>query len=118
MPAGSSRVQIASRRWFAMFCLGRCVTCRAGLGWMRSMGGLGVDFRALFEAAPGLFLVLDPDLRIVAVSDAYVAATMVRREDVLGRDLFEVFPDNPDDPAATGVGNLRASLRRVLERGR
>jgi PAS domain-containing protein len=28
------------------------------------------DFRALFEAAPGLYLVLDPDLRIIAVSDA------------------------------------------------
>jgi signal transduction histidine kinase/CheY-like chemotaxis protein len=50
---------------------------------------------------------------IVAVSDAYLHATMTRREDILGRGLFEVFPDNPDDPAATGVGNLRASLDRV-----
>lgn len=29
-----------------------------------------------------------------------------------------MFPDNPDDPAATGVGNLRASLDRVLKTGR
>jgi hypothetical protein len=29
------------------------------------------DFRALFESAPGLYLVLTPDLKIVAVSDAY-----------------------------------------------
>jgi signal transduction histidine kinase/CheY-like chemotaxis protein len=50
---------------------------------------------------------------IVAVSDAYLHATMTRREDILGRGLFEVFPDNPDDPGATGVGNLRASLDRV-----
>ena len=77
------------------------------------MGSADVDFRALFEAAPGLFLVLDTDLRIVAVSDAYLAATMIRRDDVLGRGIFEVFPDNPDDPAATGVGNLRASLELV-----
>ena len=77
------------------------------------MGSADVDFRALFEAAPGLFLVLDTDLRIVAVSDAYLAATMIRRDDVLGRGIFEVFPDNPNDPAATGVGNLRASLERV-----
>jgi len=77
------------------------------------MGSADVDFRALFEAAPGLFLVLDPELRIVAVSDAYLAATMIRRDDVLGRGIFEVFPDNPNDPAATGVGNLRASLERV-----
>jgi signal transduction histidine kinase/CheY-like chemotaxis protein len=82
------------------------------------MGSAGVDFRALFEAAPGSFLVLDPDLRIVAVTDAYVAATMIRREDVLGRGIFDVFPDNPDDPDATGVGNLRASLERVRRTGR
>jgi signal transduction histidine kinase/DNA-binding response OmpR family regulator len=72
------------------------------------------DFRALFEAAPGLYLVLDPTLRIVAASDAYLAATMTKRNDILDRDLFDVFPDNPDDVGATGVSNLRASLERVL----
>ncbi|MCC6742202.1 MAG: response regulator [Planctomycetia bacterium] len=75
------------------------------------------DFRALFEAAPGLFLALTPGLRIVAVSDAYLRATKTTREGMLGRGLFEVFPDNPDDPAATGVGNLRSSLERVLATG-
>src|SRR6185436_13083080 len=74
------------------------------------------DFRALFESAPALYLVLTPDLTIVAVSDAYAAATMTRRDEILGRGLFEVFPDNPDDPAATGVRNLRASLERVIQK--
>lgn len=73
------------------------------------------DFRRLFESAPGLYLVLDPALTIVAVSDAYLSATMTRREEILGRGLFEVFPDNPDDPEATGEGNLRASLDRVMQ---
>jgi len=68
----------------------------------------------LFESAPGLYLVLTPDLMIVAVSDAYARATMTRREAIVGRGLFEVFPDNPDDPGATGTANLRASLDRVL----
>jgi signal transduction histidine kinase/CheY-like chemotaxis protein len=72
------------------------------------------DFRKLFESAPGLYLVLSPELRILAVSDAYLRATMTKRDAILGRALFEVFPDNPDDPAATGVRNLRASLNRVL----
>jgi signal transduction histidine kinase len=75
------------------------------------------DFRALFEAAPGLYLVLAPDLTIVAASEAYVRATMTDRRQIVGRHLFEVFPDNPDDPAATGEHNLGASLERVL-RGR
>lgn len=76
------------------------------------------DFRALFEAAPGLYLVLDPELRIVAASDAYLAATLTAREQILGRGLFEVFPDNPDDPAATGTRNLRASLERARASGK
>jgi len=73
------------------------------------------DFRILFESAPGLYLVLTPNLDIVAVSDAYLMATMTTREAILGQHLFNVFPDNPEDPNATGVGNLRASLNRVLQ---
>jgi formate hydrogenlyase transcriptional activator len=75
---------------------------------------LTTDFEVLFHSVPGLYLVLAPDLTIVAVSDAYLRATMTQREAVLGRGIFEVFPDNPDDPGATGVRNLRASLERVL----
>ena len=73
------------------------------------------DFRALFESAPGLYLALTPDLTIAAVSEAYLRATMTRREEILGRRLFDIFPDNPDDPSATGVLNLKASLGRVLQ---
>ncbi|HUQ37734.1 MAG TPA: PAS domain-containing protein [Aestuariivirga sp.] len=73
------------------------------------------DFRALFEGSPNLYLVLDPHFKIVAVSDAYCRATMTDRKTILGRGVFEVFPDNPADPKATGVSNLRSSLERVLQ---
>lgn len=73
-----------------------------------------LDFQALFQALPGLYLILSPDFTIVAVSDAYLRATMTKREEILGRGIFEVFPDNPGDPGATGVHNLRSSLQRVL----
>ncbi len=72
------------------------------------------DFRLLFESIPGCHLVLDPELVIVAVSNAYLDATKTKRADIVGRPLFEVFPDNPDDEMATGETNLRLSLRRVL----
>jgi signal transduction histidine kinase/CheY-like chemotaxis protein len=88
-----------------------------GAGPARAGPARPADFQVLFESAPGLFLVLDPQLRIVAVSDAYLAATMTDRATIMGRGIFEVFPDNPDDPGATGVSNLRASLDRVC-RGR
>ena len=76
-----------------------------------------VDFRALLEGAPDLYLILDPALNIVAVSNAYTAATLTRREEIVGKGVFDVFPDNPADAAAAGVHNLRASLRRVLTAG-
>ena len=75
------------------------------------------DFQAIFESAPGSNLILEPDsprFSIVGVSDAYLAATMTKREHILGRGLFEVFPGNPADSEATGVRNLNASLDRVL----
>jgi PAS domain S-box-containing protein len=74
-----------------------------------------INFQALFESAPGLYLVLTPDLEIVAVSDAYLNATMTQRAVILGRGLFDVFPDNPNDPDADGVSNLRTSLNSVLK---
>src|SRR6202000_1951395 len=74
-----------------------------------------VDYRGLFENAPGLDLVVDRTFTIVAASDAYLSATMTMREAIVGRHLFDVFPDDPADPAATGVGNLRASLERVVK---
>jgi len=72
------------------------------------------DFQRLFQSAPGCYLVLAPDLTILAVSDAYLRATKTEREGILGRGVFDVFPANPDDPTESGVANLSASLARVL----
>lgn len=72
------------------------------------------DAFRLLEAAPGAYLVLDLDLTIVAVTDTYLRATMTARDEIVGRGLFEVFPDNPADPRATGERNLRASLETAV----
>jgi len=73
-----------------------------------------IHFQKLLESAPGLYLILFPDLTIAAATNAYLKATMTRREDILGRGLFDIFPTNPDDPTASGVSNLRASLHYVI----
>lgn len=82
------------------------------------MSDTALDFRLFFEASPDVLLVLLPDaprFTMVAATDARLAATHTTREGTLGRGLFEIFPDNPDDVDATGTSNLRASLMRVLE---
>lgn len=73
-----------------------------------------IDYRALFAAVPSPCLVLAPDLVIVEVNKAYLRATGRVREELIGRYLFDVHPDNPADPDADGVRNLTASLQRVL----
>ncbi|MET8768057.1 SpoIIE family protein phosphatase [Streptomyces sp. NPDC004658] len=73
-----------------------------------------VDHAALFAATPSPYLVLGPDLIIVDVNQAYLAATERTRKDLLGRHIFSAFPDNPADPHADGVRNVDASLHRVL----
>jgi polar amino acid transport system substrate-binding protein len=74
-----------------------------------------INFKLIFESAPQLYLVLTPDLTIVAASDAYLHATMTKRDDILGRQFFDVFPDNPADSTATGLRNVRASLDIVFK---
>ena len=75
------------------------------------------DYRQLFDAAPTPYLVLAPDLTIVAVNEAYLTATATRRETLVGLSIFAAFPDNPADRDADGVRNLRRSLGTVLATG-
>jgi len=72
------------------------------------------EFRALFESAPGSYLVLRPDFTIVTASDEMVRTAGRTREDLVGRHLFDVFPDNPDDPEVAASRDLRDSIETVL----
>lgn len=72
-----------------------------------------IQYKVLFENIPGMFLILDPDYTIKAVSDAYLNATMTERSRIVERNIFDVFPDDPAESDASGVRNLRLSLDRV-----
>jgi len=75
-------------------------------------------FRLLYEAQHTAHLVLAPDLTIEAVSEPYQQATLRREEELVGKYMFTAFPDNPDDPNASGVRNLAASLEWVKQHRR
>ncbi|MFE0648506.1 PP2C family protein-serine/threonine phosphatase [Streptomyces sp. NPDC059534] len=81
------------------------------------MKGPGIDYRAVFQATPSAVALLTPDLVYADVNEAYLSLSGHTREQIVGRYLFDVFPDNPEDPAATGTRNLRASLERVVATG-
>jgi PAS domain S-box-containing protein len=74
-----------------------------------------LDYAALFEATPSPCAVLGPDLVIVEVNRAYLKAAGRTRDDLLGRNIFDAFPENRADAQTDGMAQLRASLARVLQ---
>ena len=58
-----------------------------------------IDYQRIFESAPALFLLLGADetFPILDASNGYLRATYTERDGLVGRSLFEVFPDNPQD---------------------
>ncbi|GAA4455161.1 hypothetical protein GCM10023189_22670 [Nibrella saemangeumensis] len=70
-----------------------------------------------FEATPGISVVLRPDapvFTLVAVSNDFIRESGMKREDVIGKGHFEVFPKSPDDPHFTGEQNLKASFDYII----
>ena len=72
------------------------------------------DFQKFLEIVTGMYMILDTQFNIVAVGGSYAKQTMIDPTQVIGKNLFDVFPDNPKDESPTGSKNIRASLERVL----
>ncbi|MFJ8884498.1 PP2C family protein-serine/threonine phosphatase [Streptomyces sp. NPDC102402] len=77
----------------------------------------GIDYEAVFQALPAAAALLTTDLVYADVNEAYLRASGRTRGQIVGRYMFDVFPDNPNDHAATGTRNLQASLLRVAATG-
>jgi signal transduction histidine kinase len=70
------------------------------------------------ETVPNSYIVVSPELLILTASNAYLADTLKRRDELVGRYLFDAFPDNPAAPEAHAVRNWRASLELVIATGK
>ncbi|NSC20600.1 SpoIIE family protein phosphatase [Streptomyces albus subsp. chlorinus] len=73
-----------------------------------------IDYAAVFAASPSAYVLLGPDLVIRDVNSAYLELTLRVRDELVGRHIFDVFPENRSDPDADGIRSLRASLHRAL----
>lgn len=76
------------------------------------------DYQALFRASPYPYLLMDLELNIIGANDAYLRATGRNEADLLGRYVFDAFPENPDDPASTNIAEVRSSLQRAIASGK
>lgn len=77
-----------------------------------------IDYAAVFRDLPLPVLLLTPDFVVADANPAYLKVTGRTREELLGRNVFDAFPDNPADPDSTGVRDISASFTRVLATGK
>lgn len=82
---------------------------------LQSKSLFSLDYQTLFQVLPGRYMVFTPDLTIVAVSDDFLRVTSTQRENIIGKEIFSVFPENPDEKNANGKHNFYVSVERVLQ---
>jgi signal transduction histidine kinase len=77
-------------------------------------------YESVFKSSPiGCYLLsTTPEITILDVNDSFLHNVSLTRDDMIGKGLFEVFPDNPDDPKDTGVEALRRSIALAVETGK
>ena len=76
-----------------------------------------IDYEAVFQNLPTPVVLLTPDFAVLACNAAYNRITGRTTEELRGENILAAFPDNPEDPGATGSNNLTESLRRCLATG-
>jgi serine phosphatase RsbU (regulator of sigma subunit) len=74
-----------------------------------------IDYRSVFSKLPAGIALLDPDFRFLDANEAYQHLSNRRLRELVGRSIFDVFPDSPERAhSADGVSALGSSLRQVL----
>ena len=76
-----------------------------------------IDHAAVFRALPGMVALLTPELVYADVNDDFVRITGRSREQLIGRYIFDAFPENPNDDAASGMRETRESMLRAVATG-
>jgi signal transduction histidine kinase len=76
-----------------------------------------IDYKALFEEIPNIFLLSSPDFTIVAANNAFLCATNTQRDAIEGRKIFDVFTDGHGNLNESGLNNLHNSLKKVIDSG-
>lgn len=72
------------------------------------------DFRAMFESMPGFNLVLSPQSKILAASNAFLQAANLTQDQIIELSLSDALPSWVTRSGPAAVSELEASLRRVL----
>lgn len=77
-----------------------------------------IDFEALFRASPYPYLVMDTDLTVLDANKAYLQTTGTTRESIVGRYVFDAFPENSEAPESTHIAEIKDSLEKAIATGK
>ncbi|MFF9915536.1 PP2C family protein-serine/threonine phosphatase [Streptomyces sp. NPDC013457] len=76
-----------------------------------------IDYGAVFRALPGMVALLTPELLYADANEDFLRLAGRTRDQLVGRYIFDVFPEHPDEPAAAGMRETRESMLRVVASG-
>ncbi|PVY44097.1 PAS domain-containing protein [Pontibacter virosus] len=68
----------------------------------------------IFRSLTGLYLVLTPELVIVEATDTLLRHTHLKRDEIMGQNVFQIFPNNPDNPQVDSESLVLHSLQSAL----
>lgn len=72
-----------------------------------------ICFGSVFHALPGLYLLMAPDLAILDATEAYLQAILLKREDIVNKNVLATFPEDSNASHADAKQRLEQSLHHV-----
>ena len=72
------------------------------------------NFSQIFGKAPNPYVILDDQFVIMEMNEAYLDVTMRKREEIVGRNMFDAFPS---EAGSESEQMLRRSLEHALRTG-
>ncbi len=71
--------------------------------------GVDIDFQRLFQDIPTPLMILDHDLCFMAANDCYLEMTSRTHGELIGRFVFDAFPESDDR-----IASIRCAFQRAL----
>ncbi len=73
-----------------------------------------IDFQLLFESLTGFYLILSPSLNLLAISNGFVDSINIKKEDIIGKHLFDIDALLPNRNNENDFASYCSSLYFVL----
>ncbi|PSR57498.1 histidine kinase [Adhaeribacter arboris] len=73
-----------------------------------------MDLHELFVNIPEALIVIAPDYTVLEVTNKYLTLVLRTREQLIGKNLLEAFPDSPDDSNSKNTSLLRESINKTF----